>query len=331
MATLSSNAATLLDIAKRLDPDGSIADIVELLNQTNEILTDMRWQEGNLPTGHRTVVRTGLPTVAWRLLNNGITPSKSLTAQIDEACGMLEAWGEVDKDLAELNGNSAAFRLSEAFAFLEAMNQEMAQTLFYGNAGLAPEEFTGLSVRYSSSTAESGQNVIKAGGAGSDNASIWLIVWGDNTLYGIYPKGSKAGITHEDEGLVTVENATGIAGARMRAYRDHWQWKCGIAVRDWRYAVRICNIDISNLTTESSAADLIKYMLRSIHRIPAMGMGTPVFYANRTCREMLDIQAMGKTNLALIAGEEEGKPKLSLRGVPIRLCDQLLETETLVP
>jgi hypothetical protein len=24
------------------------------------------------------------------------------------------------------------------------MNQEFAQTLFYGNAGLAPEEFTGL-------------------------------------------------------------------------------------------------------------------------------------------------------------------------------------------
>ena len=90
-------------MGKRLDPDGDVPLIAELLNQTNEILDDMQWKEGNLPTGHRITMRTGLPTVAWRLLNNGITPSKSTTAQIDEQCGMLEAWSEVDKDLAELN------------------------------------------------------------------------------------------------------------------------------------------------------------------------------------------------------------------------------------
>src|SRR5262245_18558993 len=149
MATLGTGNLTLLDWAKRLDPDGKVPTIVELLKQTNEILEDMSWVEGNLPTGHRTTVRTGLPAVAWRLLNQGITPSKSTTAQIDEQAGMLEAWSEVDKDLALLNGNIGSFRLSEAKAFIEAMNQEMAQTLFYGNAGLAPEEFTGLSVRYS--------------------------------------------------------------------------------------------------------------------------------------------------------------------------------------
>src|SRR5574343_52982 len=120
MAALSTGALTLADWAKRLDPDGKVPMIVELLEQTNDILTDMRWIEGNLPTGHRTTVRTGLPAVAWRLLNQGITPSKSTTAQIDEQCGMLEEWSEVDKHLALLNGNTAAFRLSEGLAFIEA-------------------------------------------------------------------------------------------------------------------------------------------------------------------------------------------------------------------
>ena len=221
-----------------------------------------RWKEGNLPTGHRTTVRTGLPTVAWRLLNQGVTPSKSRTAQIDEQCGMLEAWSEIDVELARLNGNDNAFRLSEGFAFIEAMNQEMAQTLFYGNAGVAPEEFTGLSIRYSSSTANSGQNVIKAGGAGSDNSSIWLVAWGANTVHGIFPKGSKMGLSHEDLGEETAETTAGLGGTRMRVLRDLWTWKAGIALRDWRYVVRICNIDISNLVAESSAANLTKYMIR---------------------------------------------------------------------
>src|ERR1700728_5349537 len=120
MATQGNTVLTVIDWAKRLDPDGAIPDIVELLQLTNEILLDMLWMEGNLPTGHRSTVRTGLPTAAWRLLNNGVTPSKSRTAQIDEAVGILEAWSEVDCELAELNGNEAAFRLSEAQAFIEA-------------------------------------------------------------------------------------------------------------------------------------------------------------------------------------------------------------------
>ncbi len=331
MATLAANVLTLHDWAKRLDPDGKISGIVELLAQTNEILMDALFMEGNLPTGHRTTVRTGLPSVAWRLLNNGVASSKSTTAQIDEQCGMLEAWSEVDKDLAELNGNTAAFRLSEARAFIEAMNQEMAQTMFYGNSGLAPEEFTGLSIRYSDSGAANGQNIIKGGGSGSDNTSIWLAAWGPNTIHGIFPKASKAGIIHEDLGLVTVENANGIGGARMRAYRDHWQWKIGIALRDWRYTVRVPNIDISALTTESSAADVVKLMIKAIYRLPSVGLGRPVFYMNRTVAEMLDIQRFNKVAAAGMRYDEvDGKQVMSFRGIPIRLCDALLNTEATV-
>jgi hypothetical protein len=163
---LAANILTLADWAKRLDPDGKVPEVVELLGQTNEILTDMMWMEGNLPTGHRVTQRTGLPTVAWRLLNAGVAPSKSTTAQVDEACAMLEAWSEVDKDLAMLNGNVAAFRLSEAKAFIEAMNQEMAATMFYGNSSVSPEEFTGLAPRFSAiSGATNAQNVITGGGS----------------------------------------------------------------------------------------------------------------------------------------------------------------------
>jgi hypothetical protein len=332
MATLGANVLTLADFAKRVDPDGKVPSIVELLSQSNEVLQDMLWMEGNLPTGHRTTVRTGLPTVAWRLLNQGVQPSKSTTAQVDEQCGMLEAWSEVDKDLAMLNGNTAAFRLSEAQAFIEAMNQEMASTLFYGNAGLAAEEFTGLSIRYSDVASVSGQNILDAGGTGSDNASIWLVAWGAQTVHGIFPKGSKAGLIHEDLGEVTVETTAGVAGTRMRAYQDHWQWKCGVALKDWRYCVRIGSIDISNLVAKSSAADLIELMIKAIHRLPTMGLGKPVFYMNRTVFQMLDIQRRDDviSGGGLIYADVDGKVVPTFRGIPIRKVDALLETEAAI-
>ena len=332
MATLGSNVLTLADWAKRVDPDGKISKIVELLSQTNEILMDMLFMEGNMPTGHRTTVRAGLPTVAWRLLNQGITPSKSTTAQIDEACGMLEAWSEVDVELAKLSGNAASFRISEAQAFIEAMNQEMASTLFYGNSSTAPEEFTGLSARYSSLSATSGQNVITGSGSGSDNSSVWLVVWGQQSVHGIFPKGSKAGLEHNDLGEVTVETTAGIAGSRMRAFQDQFKWKCGIALRDWRYVVRIPNIDISNLVAKSSAADLQELMIKAIHRIPTFASGKAAFYMNRSCHQMLDIQRRDDVISGGQLGYEnvDGKPVLNFRGIPVRKCDALLETEAAV-
>jgi len=342
MATIGATVLTLADWAKRLDPEGKVPAIVELLGQTNEMLTDMLWKEGNLPTGERVVVRTGLPTVAWRLLNQAVATSKSTTAQVDEATGMLEAWSEVDKDLAELNGIVETFRLSEAQAFIESMNQEMASTIIYGNSGTAPEEFLGLTPRYNSLSANNATNILSAGGSATPT-SVWLTCWGANTVHGIFPKGSTAGLIHENLGLTTVTGSTGIGGTRMRAYQDHWQWKAGVVVKDWRYAVRIANIDTAHLValsdTQATTAStfLPKLMARAIDRIPSLGMGRPTFYATRTVMSHLRIMAMEKTSSVL--GIEAGlnqfgqriQTGLTFKGIPIRICDGILDsTESVV-
>lgn len=331
MAVLATTALTLADWAKRLDPDGRVPVVAELLSQSNEILEDAVFMEGNLPTGHRVVIRTGLPTVYWRAINQGIPTSKSTTAQVDEACGMLEAYSEVDKDLAELNGNTAQFRLSEDSAFLEAMNQTMAQTLFYGNPATDPKQFLGLASRYSSTTAGNGQNIIKAGGSGSVNTSIYLVIWGENTVFCPFPKASKAGLLHEDLGLNTVWDSN---QGRYQAYRTHYQWKNGLVVKDWRYVVRIANID-TTITNNNFAADLIALLSRALDRIPNFGMGRPVFYMNRTVYSILRLQALNKSNYALSVEKglsQFGLPMnwLSFNGVPLRRVDQLLNTEATV-
>ena len=328
MATLGGSVLTLNDWAKKLDPDGKTAKTVEILSQTNEILDDMLFKEGNLPTGEQTTIRTGLPDVYYRLMNQGVPKSKSTTAQITENAAELTARSEVDVKLANLNGNVNSFRLDEAMAFLEAMNQRQASTLFYGSAA-NPEEFVGFANRYSDLNATNGQNIIDAGGTGSDNASIYLVGWGQRTVHGVFPKGSKAGISHEDLG---VGDAFDASNNRFRAYMDDWKWDNGLVVKDWRYVVRICNIDVSAIIADpdGTTTNLIELMLRAIHRFPELKSVKPVFYANRTISEMLDIQAMNKANLQLRVGNEEGNMKNRLRNIPISTVDALLETEARV-
>jgi hypothetical protein len=336
--TNSNSNLTLADWAKRTDPDGRVALVAELLSQSNEILEDCVYKEGNLPTGDRVVIRTGLPTAYWRSLNQGIPNSKSSTAQVDEACGMLEARSEVDKDLAMLNGNTAQFRLSEDTAFLEAMNQTQAQTIFYGNPATDPKQFLGLATRYSSTSAGNGTNIIKGGAtSGSLNTSVYLVVWGDNTVYCPFPKGSKAGLIHEDLGEQTVYDGAN----RMQAYATRYQWKSGLVVKDWRYVVRIPNLLVADIVggtgTQAANTDtqLIKLMMRSMYKIPNLDMGRAAFYMNRTVHAGLAVQSLDRSQAALAvqpALSQFGTARnyLSFQGIPIRRVDCLLNTESVV-
>lgn len=327
MAVKGLTALTLADWGKRIDPNGKVDKITELLSQTNPILMDMPFIEGNLPTGHRTTIRSGLPSATWRLLNYGVQPSKSTTVQVTDSVGMLESYAEVDKSLADLNGNTAEFRLSEDRAFIEAMNQAMAQTLFYGDTSVNPQQFMGLSSRYSLKSAGNGQNIIDAGGTGTDNTSIWLVVWGENTVHGIFPKGQKAGLNMEDKGQQTLRDANNNP---YEGYRTHYKWDNGLSLRDWRYVVRIANIDVSDLSVAGTAANIVSLMVKALHRIPNRGMGKPVFYMNRTVGQALDLQSLDKASLALSVKETEGEFWTTFRGIPIRETDAILETEARV-
>lgn len=337
---------TLLDWAKRKAPDGTVADVAELLSQTNRILDDAVFMEGNLETGHRVTIRTGLPTIYYRALNQGIPTSKSQTTQVDESCAIMEAWSECDVDLANLNGNVASFRRSESEAFLEAMNQKMASTLFYGNPATDPKEYLGLAPRYSSLSAPNATNVLSAGGADADQqTSVYLVCWGDKSVFCPFPKGSEAGLTQEDHGIVTSYD-TGTTGERMRVYSERFQWKSGLVVRDWRYAVRICNIgttdddtnsisDLGGTMAATNTGNLLHLMIKAQNRVPSLANVKPCYYMNRTVFTGLQRIALEKSNSAVTIqtamtqfGTQENM--LTFQGIPCRLSDAILNTEAVV-
>lgn len=340
MATLASSALTLTEWATRLDPGGKPAAVIELLGQTNEMLTDMLWMQCNDGAGHKTTVRTGLPAATWRLLNYGVPKSKSGTAQVRDATGMLEAYSDIDKALADLNGNTAEFRMGEDMAFIEAMNQGMQASVIYGNTAVNPERFTGLVPRFSAiSGASNGSNIVDAGGTGSTNTSAWLIGWGQNTCHGLFPKGSKAGLQVRDLGEVPLYDANNNV---FQGYRTHFKWDCGLTVRDWRFVVRIANINVTSGAVTTT--NLVNYLISAVNKLPfisAAGNSPPpggtkpgqvntVMYVNRTVRSALDQQAMAKTNNFLTIETRDSKPYTAFRGIPIRICDQLTNNEARV-
>lgn len=332
MATLANKNPTLMDHARAFGPDGAIMTVVEMLNQTNEMLADMTFIEGNLPTGHKHAVRTGLPKATWRQLYQGVQPDKSTRAQVTDTTGMLEAYAEIDKALADLANSTAEFRMQEAKAFLESMSQDLQQTAIFGDTRINPERFMGLAPRYNDLNAQNSDNIIDGGGTGTDNASIWLICWGTDTCHGIIPKGSSAGIQVNDKGQVTIENVDG-AGGRMEAYRTHFRLDAGLAVPDWRYVVRICNIDRSLLTADASAgANLPELMFEAMERIPDMnGDKRMSFYMDRSVRTKFRQQLANATKQSTLEYQNVGGIKSPVfNEVPIRRVDRLAVDEARV-
>jgi hypothetical protein len=337
MATIGNNVLTLTDWAKRNDPKGKTPMIVEMLSQSNMALEDMPFKEGNLPTGEQVTIRTGLPTSYYRQINQGVPKSKSTTAQVVENAAMLEARSEVDVKVAKLNGNQQTFRLSESKAFVESMGQTQATTLMYGTAS-NPEEYVGFMPRYSDTSAPNGENILLAGGAGSDNTSILLVGWGSDTVFGVYPKGSKAGMDHQDLGEI---DAFDDNNNRFRAFSDLYTWDNGLVVKDWRYAVRIANIDVSDLVAQtgtqaaSAATAIIKLMARAQDRLPNITSVKDCFYVNRTVASHLRLAALDKSSAAVtiepaINQFGDNIHQLMFLGTPVKIMDTIVNTEAAI-
>lgn len=328
MATLGTGNPTYADYASQLDPNGMIAQVIENLQLENEILQDATVVEGNLETGNKTVIRSGLPSVTWRKLNYGIQPSKSRYTPIQDVAGMLESRSEIDKELARLNGNVQKFRFNEDMGHVQSMSQTMATTLFYGDTDTDPEKFMGLSPRFNDENAENAQNLINGGGSGSDQTSIWLICWSPETCFMFYPKGTRGGLETNDLGEIDLFDS---ANGRYRGYSTMFQWRNGLCLRDWRYVVRICNVDNGTLTkTGSTGADLVDLMTQAIELLPSEKKGRVAFYCNRTVKSFLRRQISNRSNVNLTLDNVAGKHQMSFDGIPIRRCDSILNTESAV-
>ena len=339
MATIGNTFLSLIDLYKGTGgTNAQIGEVIEVLRQLNPLMEDAVTAEANMGTYHRHTIRTGLPTVTWGMLYQGIPQSKSSTQQVDDTTGFVEGLSTVDTRLLDISPNPAAVRLSEGRAYLEAMAQEVQKGFFYHDTVTTPEKFKGLAARYNKlGGGGAGNQIINAGGVGSDNTSIWFVTHGDAYTTLIHPKGTQAGVTREDKGEQrTVDGNGNVYYVKEQLFRQH----VGVAVRDWRFNARIANIDVSDV--QAGTVDLYKFMRKASYKLQnrrtakmngdVAAQGRTVIYMNRDMIEALDALGTNSGNGALMIRpmELEGKEVMSYRGLPIRETDALINAEALV-
>lgn len=335
MPTLGNTFYDLIDLYKTENPDGTIADVVEMLTQLNPMLEDAIAMECNMGTIHRHSIRTGLPSVAWGKLYQGIPQSKSRKQQVDDVTGFVEGLSTVDDRLLKLSKNPGAVRLDEARSFLESIANELGSRLIYGNSTTDPEQFMGLAPRFNQLTGAPNSNQI-VNAQGTTNlgvTSIWFVTWGEGTCHTLYPEGTQAGVTREDKGSQRVTDTNGDA---YYASEELFTQHMGLAVRDWRYVSRIANIEVANLT--NNTLNLMPLMTQAWYRLQNRRIGMPnqriVIYCNTDVLQRLDNESTNNSNsdnyVRLKPMEIQGKEVESWRGIPIRETDSILSTESLV-
>ncbi len=329
MSVSSTSHPTMVDYVNRLDRDGRIADIIELIRKENELADVIPFIECNDGEGHKTTIRTGLPTPTWRKLYGGVQPTKSETRQIRDTTGIMHAYAEVDVDLVEANGNSAAWLLSENAAFIQGLNTEFMETFFYGDEGTEPEAFTGIAARYNDTTAENARNIIKEGT--TPDTSFYVLGFGPQALHGLYPKGYTMGLKEDYKGIVTIEDASsdGSAGGRFEAHRTHYRWACGISLRDWRTCAR-AQVDFSELKAAPSSSEINLYdILSKMLARTRRGMtDNRVIVCNEGIMEFLRLQAKSGTAASTLdRAELAGREVDTINGFPVLLVDHLTTDE----
>lgn len=341
MAIIGQTYPQLIDAHKASGP----GQVIEILAQDNPILDDAIARQCNMGASERSMIRTGLPTATWGRLYKGVPQSKSTVQQMDDTTGFLEARSSIDTRILKLAKDPAKQRLVDSAPFFEAMNQEMAAGLFYHDTATTPEKFKGLGARYdayyagpkSSAPKRSDAQVVNGGGVGSDNTSIWFVTWGDHATSLIYPEGTTAGLSMMDKGEEPVLDADGNTFyAKVATY----EWHIGLTVKDWRYNVRIANIDVSDMLAGN--VDLWALLREGYYRLRSRrrdGKSSRIaIYMNTDVLQVLDAQSTDRAlttarnnTVSLGHAEVEGKEVRTYRGIPIRETDALLNTEAAIP
>ena len=339
MSTFGNLAVTLSDFRKRMAPNGAIDKIIEYLAQANIILEDMKWMPGNLPTGNLTTLRTSYPEPSIRVINQGVSPTKSTAKQIVDTCCMLEARSEVDIKLLALQNDKAAFRFSEDKAHMQGFADKVADMLFNGNSDENPDTFNGLKIRYNTlgvnpEKGTAAYQVLSAGTPNADakNTSLWLIGWGEQATSGIYPKNATAGLSSKDLGEYDAFDSD---NKRFRAVGTLFNWDVGLAVRNIRQNARLANIDSTKLQSLTSAQKLviIEKVIHAKNRIQFLNkMDTKhVIYCDDDMYTFLETYLIDKSNVHVTRQDLMGQmPKIYISGIPVEKLDCLTANEAAI-
>lgn len=320
---------TILEQAKRRNL-GNTAVIAELLNEYNELTIDAPTTEANDVYSHLYTKRTHLPTIGYRNINEGATKSSSKTIQVREPITLLEVWAEIDEQLIDHEPSPAAARQNELVTFIEAGAQAFAEKVFYGRKSGTngdARQFEGLATRFGAlANANVSQGAVP-GTTANAMSSVWMIEWGMDTAHLVYPKGAATvGLSEQDMGKMRVTDASNNP---FMAYVNQMKWEYGLVIKDDRAVQRICNLETGDDTENFVASANVRVLVKAKNQLTRMGRNA-VIYCNRETKATFDIYAMEKANGFYYQQNITGAPLTTFQGIPIRMVEQLLNTEAIL-
>lgn len=333
MAVVNQTYMTLVDRVKADGYSGKDLPLIEMLSKQSPIIGIAPAFQCNDGTTHKTKMRSTLPQVGWRRLNEGTPESKSRYGHTRDATARLTGWSTVDEWELETAEDPALLRMQEAEGYTESISQEGENAIFYASNLTDPEKIHGFAPRFNALSGEQySDNIIDAGGTGADNTSIWGIDWGATTAGLLYPRGSSYGIQRKDHGRQVKYDPSGNP---YSVKQEEIMFDLGVFVSDFRAVTRICNIDVSNLDT-GSAANLWRLLIKAEYQLNRRRSGRRAastrrtWVMNSTIAEYLDTQALDGTNVRLGRTEVQGEEFDAFRGNPIIVSDAIMDTEAAV-
>lgn len=330
MSTLAS-VYSYLQWAKEHDQNGKAVRIINMLTKRSALMRTAHIMEGNQPLGHKTEQLTGLPTAVIKRFNKGFAASQGSSSEVTFEMAQFATKSQIDRDLAMLGGNPGEARMRRADRYMEALTQTYETQMFYGANG--DEAFPGFAAYYSSLTGSNiSENVITASGASGSQCSSYFVSWGMERISQAYPKGFEGGVEHIDASPNGPIYQADIDGTGQTLYFvDEWRLWASLVLEDWRYGVRVCNQDVSDLNANTSGylETVLRAWTKAYYRLPEVNAGTRI-YAPRLMAEMLHNAAVNRATGTLTVGEFEGRPVTKFIGIPIEYTDNLLLTESVV-
>lgn len=309
----------LKDVANRTDPSGKVAKVVDLMMQECSMFEDMPYVTGNLEAGHKIIQVVDKPKGSYTGYNQGSQNEKSAHRQITFGTGSLTGRVQVDDKIMRNFTNAPETFVQQCNETVQGLTQTTQHTLLYGETSEDPNAFNGFNHFYGNPKDPLyGKQLYNAGGTSNDNTSIYFVGWGPETVFGITPKNSKAGIQIFDRGINEVLDENG------KPYFAHvrtFEMNLGLCVRDPRFVSVLHNVSLSKLLADPTG--IIKQMTYAMG-LARTGFGSKMkIYVARELHSHLQVAAQEKMNVNLTVSNVEGQPITSFNGAPIRTLDAL--------
>lgn len=340
MATLALGTdLTLMELIRREDPDGTLAQLVDVINQENRILEDITWLECNNGTYHEDTITASEPAGEERAYDQGVGKEAGVTEKVTEPTCMLNGISEVDAAKYQHSTDQAACRLQEDAFFLRGMTKTLVSRLFDGDRSTYPRRINGINTRSQYSDLANTTTVFdNAGGNCADAStftSIYCIQWGYKMVNCVYPRNDPQGggelpIKMEDFGKNIVSQPSTSQAKKYPAWQTWFGCDFGLFIHDYRCIKRVVNI----ATTGINGTDYFSFsedpLIDLYNQLEYNGMGA-VFYCNRTVLAQAQKRANEKGN-AFFETNVEGEgpfahPVTRFMGIEFKRVDQITNTQ----